>query len=458
MNPAKLLSVTVFALAACAWAGSLTVPVQPPNGTDDTANIQSALDQCVAHGPGCTVQLAAGTYRTKQLVAYNFNGTFKGAGMDRTIIEDILYLPVTIDFGGLFCQPNTDTCTWPSLIIFVDGTFTVSDLAIHIVAGPGEGTLPWPSFGNTLVWDAVRVMGQHPTNATFERFAVEGRHDDTTGFGYNVCNAILYTGELPRSTTYGDFYFLSGSFTVRNSSFKTIGNGPINDGFVTSAKITVGGAPGAANHSEDTNTGTWISTLEDSVVDVSYNDLSGNWSAILVEPWNPGLFVPANRSRLLIHNNKLTGTAPFSNGVWLQDLPGYPATDALIRNNEIGFTTEMAWGIDAIDVRSASILNNTIAGVGNHAIALSGVTSSNLIGNDLSSFLPDGSDAASQIRLGAGTSRDVVVCSEPSDTVLNQGTANVINGCQTSSAVAAAAKGNPEIAAKRVVALRHRPF
>jgi len=74
-------------LPATAWAGTHTVNVPPPTGVDDTANIQAALDTCVAYGPGCTLQLQAGTYFTKQLVAYNFQGTFKGMGRDVTKIE-----------------------------------------------------------------------------------------------------------------------------------------------------------------------------------------------------------------------------------------------------------------------------------------------------------------------------------------------------------------------------------
>ena len=68
-----LLPVTV-------WAGGHVVNVPPPNGANDTSNLQAALDTCVAYGKDCTVQLAAGKYLTSQLVAYNFHGTFKGKG------------------------------------------------------------------------------------------------------------------------------------------------------------------------------------------------------------------------------------------------------------------------------------------------------------------------------------------------------------------------------------------
>jgi polygalacturonase len=66
-----LLSILFTCLtAANAWAGSHIVYVPPPNGTDDTTNIQAALDTCVAYDKNCTVQLAAGTYLTSAHYSY----------------------------------------------------------------------------------------------------------------------------------------------------------------------------------------------------------------------------------------------------------------------------------------------------------------------------------------------------------------------------------------------------
>ena len=74
----------ILLLPTTVWAGGHTVKVPPPNGVDDTANIQAALNACVAYGPGCTVKLAAGKYLTQQVVVYNFQGTFKGMGIDHS--------------------------------------------------------------------------------------------------------------------------------------------------------------------------------------------------------------------------------------------------------------------------------------------------------------------------------------------------------------------------------------
>src|SRR5215472_2251161 len=94
----RIISFLLLVLAAStsAVAGQFIVYVPPPNGTDDTANIQAALDTCVTYGKNCTVQFAAGTYLTRQLVAYNFRGTFKGLGTSATIIQAIYPLAVTL--------------------------------------------------------------------------------------------------------------------------------------------------------------------------------------------------------------------------------------------------------------------------------------------------------------------------------------------------------------------------
>ena len=61
--------------------------------------------------------------------------------------------------------------------------------------------------------------------------------------------------------------------------------------------------------------------------------------------------------------------------------------------------------------------------------------------NNVSGFAPDPSTGSTaQIYLDPGTTHDLVVCAERSDTVLNQGTNNTIIGCQQSIASAEAAK------------------
>lgn len=184
-----LLMLCTCLTAATAWAGSHIVYVPPPNGTDDTASIQAALDACVKYGKNCTVQLAAGMYLTRQLVEYNFQGTFKGMGKDITAIEALPYLPVTFD-NSHWCLPNTTTCLWPTLMIFVNGDISISDLSIHITATNGTATVPQPDGGNTYIETGIRIMGRYTTNVHIDRVEEEGRPDNTSPFGYNVTNGI----------------------------------------------------------------------------------------------------------------------------------------------------------------------------------------------------------------------------------------------------------------------------
>ena len=407
----------------------------PPNGTDDTTNIQKALDACVAYGKNCTVQLAAGTYFTKQLVAYNFQGTFMGMGKDQTIIEAIYPLTVTGFAGPSLCLPNITDCLWPTLIMFVEGDIHVSDLAIHINAPPGTAVHPYSLLGSltTSLLDGLRFMGKRPTHVSVDRISIEGLPDNSAnsfgilfgfGVGFNVVNEVIYTGELPRSATPFDYYFLSGSLTVRNSSFKMAIDGVSQDGFLRSSHETIAG-----NHFENLFVGMDMEASESSVVEISNNVSSGIYASMWVVPWQPA-FVPSSPSRYLIHDNKFSTIAPSAQAIYLWNDPTNPWIDALVWNNAIELQDTLSDGIDAYNTKATVIWNNTITGTGYDAIGLSGSTLSTVIGNNVSDFAPDPSIGLAQIYLDPGTSHDLVVCAEPSNTVLNQGTNNVVIGCQ----------------------------
>ena len=254
-----------------------TLQAPKPNGKDDTASIQQALNSCVAHGPGCTVQLQAGTYKTSQLVTSNFEGTLRGLTENSTTIEALPALPVNMPdptVGGE-CVPNTTTCLWPTLILFVDGNIEVSDLSIRITATDGRATAPWSIGGSkyTSVLDALRFMGQQRADVSLDRVAIEGQHDKAaTSLGcFNLVNGVIYTGELPRSATPFDYYMLTGSLSVRSSSFKTMYDGVGTDGFISSSEVTIGGSSSAGNHFDDVAAGIDLESAQGSVFEVSYN-------------------------------------------------------------------------------------------------------------------------------------------------------------------------------------------
>jgi hypothetical protein len=148
----------VLALLPRALAGAArnAVVVPPPNGVDDTAGIQAALDECVASGPGCTVQLAAGTCLTRQLVANNFRGTFEGLGKDGTILEGSP-LPVTACWNE-DCEwwpPDTKDHLWMSTANWVSNTLgqwrVLSCLpVVDFLDTPGPRWYRLPPLGGSL--------------------------------------------------------------------------------------------------------------------------------------------------------------------------------------------------------------------------------------------------------------------------------------------------------------------
>jgi hypothetical protein len=454
-------------MSATVVAGGSTVPVPPPNGSDDTANIQAALDACVARGPGCTVQLQAGRYLSRQLVAYNFRGTFRGMGLDRTTIEVIFPLSVTLEpVGGTpdsLCQPNTTTCLWPDLIIFVNGDIHVSDLSLNEFAPPGTATTPWgfagANPGYVGLFDLLAFMGQH-ANAYVDRTHVEGLADPANNsVGFNVVNGVHFTGEFPRSLTPFDWYFLSGSYTVRNSSFKNMGDGVSQDAFVKSTHITVGGSPTTGNHFEGLCfTGIDMETSEDSIVEVSYNESTGFCqfgAAMSVTPWFPplGPFVATSSSQYFIHDNKFFTTSQFEEGILLLDDTRSLFIDAVVWNNTVELQNRLSEGIGVVNTKGTTVLNNSVIGSDAFdAIGLSSTTRDIVINNSVSGVTIDSTVGNAQIFLDPGTSQDFVLCATASDTVLNQGTDNAVVRCQQQGGAPAAALANvaPRVAPTRM--------
>ena len=433
--------ISIFSIALClptaAVANGYTVNVPPPTGVDDTSNIQAALDACVAYGPGCTVQFPAGNYLTKQLVAYNFRGNFKGMGQDRTVIAALPYLFVNLKVEGVegLCPPDPASCYWPTVIIFVDGNVHVSDLSVAVTAAPGTATTSW-NFGGVQyigLLDAMTFTGQSVT-ATVDRVHIEGQLDPTNPyFGYNVVNLLHFEGYFPRSSTPWDWYFLSGSLMVRNSSFSTGYVGISQDGFVRSSHITIGGSPDAGNRIENGYGGIDLETSENSVFEVSYNQSSGSGAAAWVLPWWP-VFVSKSPSRYLIHDNKFTATGQHADGVFFLDDTSNPWIHAAAWNNTVALQDTLSEGIGAYNTKGTAIWNNSVTGTdGNDAIGLWSTTLSAVIGNNVNGFTVDPTGYA-QIYLDPLTSRDLVVCAEAGDTVLNQGANNLVVGCAASDA------------------------
>jgi hypothetical protein len=461
MKRKSTLTLGLIVLTAVSvWADSRIVYVPPPNGTDDTSNIQAALDTCVAYGRNCTVQLAAGTYHTRQLVEYNFQGTFKGVGINSTIIQAIYPLPVNIPdvyYDGE-CMPDTTTCRWPSLIIFVNGNIKVSDLSLIELAPPGEATTGWFFAGSELtdLIDTLRFMGNLHTHAAVDRVSVQGLTDGSpTSSGFNLINGVIFVGELPRSSQPFDYYVLSGSLTVHNSLFSTMDDG-VAGGQLTSSHFIIGGSPSTGNIFENVYTGMDLESAQKSDFEISYNTSSGSFAAMWVIPYHLGLphaLLPSQPSQYSIHDNNFVGMGygcsvpPCGDGMYFTDGPSKPWIQAAVWSNTIELQNNLMEGIGAYNTEGTAIWNNTVTGSdGNDAIGLWNSSYDTVIGNNVSDFTVDPTGLA-QISLDPSTTQDLIVCASRTNTVLNQGTNNVFVGCTASGA--AGKSVNPTISKPR---------
>jgi hypothetical protein len=478
-----LLTIAFLAGALAAPSAALAAPgatylVGPPNGHNDTAAIQQALDWCAAHGPGCTVQLRAGTYKSDLLVEYHFRGTFKGTGQHRTTIAALPGISVTEPDPWLVgeCPPNLTDCRYPIFIMFVDGNVAVSDLTLDFPNTNGTETAIWTAGGTQYrgLFAALMFTGDGPANGIVDRVGVTGRADTSPtnllGVGFNVAFGIVFDGYFPvapfPSMTYAT---RSGVFAVRDSSIRTVWEGVIVQGTVTSSQVTIAG-----NRIDDAAIGIDVGAAN-STFDISDNSIAAdnasaielNHIGVLVEPSNFADLV-SRLSRFSIHDNTIAVSDACGCemlGLWLFD-----AVDgsnphwfrATIMHNTISLPStyllpnNFKEGIDANNITSTVISGNTFTGTSTgtaDVISLWGndpswlpSTGNVIAGNSVSGLKADPSVGLAQYYLDPYTSQNLLVCTRPSDTALDQGTRNTVLGCDPSASSAnVAARAAPSL-------------
>ena len=97
-----------------------------PNGTNDTENIMNTIALAQAQGPGSVVQFQEGTYHIGFIEIREFEGTIRGAGMNKTIVKPIMGLPCLEE-----SKKDLGCCTCS----FIGGNITMSDISFDIDDG-----------------------------------------------------------------------------------------------------------------------------------------------------------------------------------------------------------------------------------------------------------------------------------------------------------------------------------
>jgi hypothetical protein len=275
-----------------------------PTGADDTANLQCAFDNAAALGPGVTVRLVEGTYHTQQIVANNFKGAFVGAGADKSVLTNLPNLFVTP--GHISALPSA-TNLWPSLVSFVGGDFSVSDLGMHITGA--KPTLGWTLSGQTFYELAIGFAVQGTkANALFLGVDVEGELVKDSQTGYNLINGIYFTG-IGIGPETGPLP-ISGPFTVIDSIFRQMSSTtPIAN--VSDASIAI-----SRNHYQDVFDAMEIGGLLDSKYAFSFNTVEGGsyGGFVLDLPATAPAVSHIASSEILVSNNTFIDD---QNGVYL---------------------------------------------------------------------------------------------------------------------------------------------
>lgn len=337
-----------------------------PTGVDDTANIQCAFDLAVAAGPGKTVRLGAGTFHTAQVVVDDFQGRFSGAGVDRTLILNLPDLYVTpVDF---YLNPPSAANPAPILFTFINGSYTISDLAIHLVGdSPAQG---WSIFGIDPPLHefavAIACLGTE-AHVQVDRVFIKGEPLAELLFGVNLIQAIYFEGFIGSPSP-----AISGSFSVQHSTFQTMASGtPIYN--VADASIVI-----SDNTYADTIWGLDAYGLQNSILEFSNNVVASQIGGDIYNMDEGG----NNGNTFLVLNNRFSGEyGP------ILEYTG-EGNQCLIKGNNVQNVTEfgvvLAEGVHGCTVVGGdtrhSVLNlgtdNVLTGVNNMGTGVGPVVSS----------------------------------------------------------------------------------
>jgi hypothetical protein len=371
-------------------AAKKVVQVGPPGGVDDTEILQNALNQCNSPSGGCTVQLSAGTYVTKQLVTPYFYGTIKGMGMDKTSIEAYAPLPVSTE------KPvwNGPPVLLPELIQFQEGDISIADLAMRCTAPVATEEWFWDDAGQVGVHGLAAFLDVWGTSAnlSLNRVKVEGgfvADDDMTPWGR--CNIWFAVVAEPNGA-------LSGTMRVKSSIFFNVDYAVALLG-LDSSKVTIGGSPLAGNRFEDVEQPISLDSFENSLAEVSYNDIvRTNWLGIEL---NPALWGPTQTaSKFVVQHNNITVTPnPYVDSGWWPDAidifdwnwddPTSAKSEFIVSDNTIWLSHDTGSGIGLYQDAGSIVSSNRISGVGFAGLLLDGSTQDLLLGNNVARFTPE---------------------------------------------------------------------
>ena len=405
-----------------------------PSGTyNDSPVIQAALEAAVAAGAGSTVQLTAGTFYLKDWIEVKgFDGFFKGAGEDKTILTTHHKL----DFG---LPPHQI----PSLIKFRCGNISMSDMTITIT-DPEPCLIETQGWGGSFLPSVVMITGNdinpgsegQTAKFIFNNLKFVGGDGNTWGLNYNIGIFILATWESDN----GAVYPLNGGYKITSCDFKQAYYSIMTQ--YTGGPCIIGGDATSGNKFEETEVGASTQDVNSSYCNTSYNFFDKihwigvqHFQGVNVDPnILPLTNFIANDNDIKL-NSYSPGEFAFTIGIQPVDFGIFAGTstehkmNALISNNKIQIDDIGFAGINGQCCSNTIITNNKIWGNGAAGIVTGiwgdPVNSGWLIkGNNVQGV----NAQVAPIWLGPGTSNFLVVGGSNKTNVLDEGTGNILTG------------------------------
>jgi hypothetical protein len=415
------------------------IMVPAPTGTDDTQNILDAISLAKDKGAGTVVQLQTGTYIVNFIKVYDFYGTVRGAGQEKTFVKPV---------PGLLCLEETSTVGCVSLLSFIGGNTTLSDISFVMEDGDpcaenyltyGKDLYVFVKFTDMLPGDGVIPEG-HSVKATVRNcsFKAGTNSPDGGGLKYNLSVCIwfghdfLWTGTGER--TIGDLELSNCKFngSMCAVDLAGMGGGKIN----VNRNIFLDAYAPLFYYDNINTTGT-----------ITGNQFrNSTWYDVYIDDTNLGAYgyytdeAPVKRSLFRLAGNTFHTTnyggsfiQPAGVSIYMLDMrtaarPEENMPMKFIVENNLLFLNEDASGIVGLNNRDAMIVANKFIGDGKTGISLNG-TSSDVMALNLkvlgNNFMA--SDLETDVMLGEFTT-NCLVTRNRRDVVVDLGVNNKIAG------------------------------
>jgi hypothetical protein len=414
--------------------------VVEPSGSDDTPAILQAFTDAKASGPGSVVQLLEGEYHLGLLEVYDFYGSLRGAGKDKTIITAI---------GGIDIDKTWARHLCVDLVKFVGGDVSLSHFTMQTppgalsTGGPGTGHIY--SLLNFSSFNAVYEPGNEnrAINVVIDNVSFKGQLlDGGTSyiFHYN-CALAVRTGmdfynaddwhgdKVPRQNI---------NFKITNCEFETFVYG-IGLECIKNGRVIIGEKNnGNIFRNLDQCGGVWeFRDSEISIEGNTFNTIASGYGLDLNDwQWYPSLLKdePPTRATLFNVQNNVFNIDHYNYGLYMRNwrhtkYPGDIPVAFLLRNNQFNMT-DASYAIRSLQTQGMVIRNNKYSGYGNIGIYLSSYSVDGLaLGNNISTaeFLK------CAIYLVSSTKNWTIVGGNTKGNVINEGIDNIITGINVSA-------------------------